>query len=87
MEWPYEPPRPSSVCGRIGLIFGPRNRDTWILNANGKGIDGSQCLMPVEGHLPDTATPLPPEDLRHILRRLHRLEEAMFGRIFIAVNE
>ena len=88
VEWPYEPPGPQSLCGRVGLKFfhllpdgrrdySCRRQDSWYIRANGQGIDGSQCLLPVEGHVPDNPLPLPPEDIRYILRRLARLEEIL----------
>ncbi len=77
VEWPYSPPGPSHVCGEVGLREGSW-RDTWFIRPNGRGINGTQCLMPVEGHVPAESPPLPPGDIQHILRRLDRLEEMVF---------
>ena len=78
VEWAYEPPNPNSTCGRIGLQFRDGRRDTWFIRANGRGINETQCLLPVTGHVPVESPPLPPGDIRHILRRLDRLEERVF---------
>ena len=84
IEWPYEAPGPGHVCGMIGLRFfhgeqweGRRysHCDTWFIRPNGQGINGSQCIMPVMGHVPDEEPEHSPEDIKYILRRLNRLEE------------
>lgn len=81
VEWPYDPPGPRHVCGRVGLRFNATRRDTWFIRSNGQGIDGTQCLMPVMGQVPDEPLILPPEHVKHILRRLDRLEEiVIWGR-------
>lgn len=80
VEWVYEPPDPRSICGRIGLRFPGGRRDTWFVGQSGQGIDGSQCLLPVVGHLPEEPPELPPQYVRHVLLRLDRLEAAVFHR-------
>lgn len=80
VEWPYEPPGPRSTCGRIGLRFSDGTMATWFIRPSGQGINGTQCLWPVVGHVPDEEPPAAPDDIRYLMRRLDRLEEAMFGR-------
>lgn len=89
IEWEYEAPGPQSVCGRIGLRFSPHRKDTWFIHQDGTGMDSSQLLMPVEGHFPATPPELPPEDIKHILRRLEALERFLFGgrRVLYAAHD
>lgn len=81
VQWEYEPAHANQFCGRIGLQFLNTEcdrieyKDTWFVRQNGQGINGTQCLMPVMGHLPDDEPDLTPQELRHVLRRLERLEE------------
>lgn len=90
VEYPYEPPEPGHVCGKIGL-----RRSTpgfaggfqvWFVGLEGQGIDSSQLMQPVEGHLLDAPEPLPEPEIRQLQRhaerlesRLKRLEDALYG--------
>lgn len=75
VEWPWEPPINEFGTGRIGLRFEGGWRDAWGLRANGRGNDGSQCLMPVEGDLLASPDPLPEPEMRQLQRRLAAVEE------------
>jgi len=74
VEWEYDP-RHIGKCGRIGLRFQDGYRDTWYINADGTGIDQSQCLLPVEGFLLEKEVELPSKYLNELTRRLEAVEE------------
>lgn len=69
--FPYEPPEPGYKTGTIGIRSGLL--DSWFSDIEGKGIDGSQILLPIEGNLPENPEPLPDVEVRHIHRALERI--------------
>lgn len=78
VEWAFDP-RTTGRCGRIGLRFPHQHDDTWFINPDGTGINGSQCLLPCEGFLMEEEVELPPKYLNDIMRRLERLEEIVLN--------
>lgn len=71
IEWPYEPEDPGHSCGRVG-IRRPWH-DTWLIDADGKGIDGKPIMMPIEGELPENPPPLPVPEIRRLRAALEVL--------------
>ncbi len=81
IEWEWEPPEPGHITGRIGI-----NRkcqfstlqttlQSWMISADGCGINGSRLLLPVEGHLLDNPVPLHEPEIRQIRRELEHLRK------------
>jgi hypothetical protein len=79
IEWAFDPQRYGT--GRIGLKIYRNNappwRETWFIRPDGKGIDGSQCLLPCEGFLKEDEVELPPKYLNDLTRRVERLEQML----------
>ncbi len=78
----YEPPEPGTWCGRImiqmttsmydGLHL--KNIEQWFTQPNGRGLNGSQIIIPVEGNCPDDPPPLSEPWVRHVERELEELQ-------------
>jgi hypothetical protein len=49
--------------------------ERWHISSNGRGIDGSQLLLPLEGNLPENPPELPTVESRHINQQLDRLNQ------------
>lgn len=72
VEYPYESPPLNSYCGSICInVNGSLQK--WLIDFNGKGINGTQCLLPLEGHVPENPEPLPHSDTQILLRRIDEL--------------
>lgn len=70
VQWPWEPPEPGYITGRLGLrpIDGNyvRGEQTWFVDGRGDGLDGLPLIHPTVGNLPENPAPLPPSELRRI---------------------
>lgn len=88
VEWAWEPPDPGSCAGCIGLIMLHREYDgwhtgqhvhAWYVKPDGTGFDGSQVLLPVEGHVPEVEGPIAEPWKRHVERSMahfrHHIEQ------------
>ncbi len=53
IEWPFQANSSLISMGRIGLRFEDGSFATWRTNRSGRGQDGSQCILPVQGWVPD----------------------------------
>jgi len=83
IEFAYEPPNPGCICGRIGIVrkMGTilsgevqiLNQQTWYIDVNGRGIDGSQIMAPVEDNLPTEPAPISEPWQRYMERKLDQL--------------
>ena len=73
VAYPYEPPSPGHICGEIAIRKDGRIH-TWFLDLEGRGMDGSQLLEPVEGQLADPSDVLPVPAERYLLRVVDELE-------------
>jgi hypothetical protein len=84
IEFPYDEPEPRYRTGRIGIRRGFQLQ-SWFIDPNGLGIDGSILFLAVEGHCPDEPRPLPTSVLRQIAQALEQLHrrvaslERMYG--------
>src|ERR1019366_2736784 len=80
VEFPYEPPEPGYKTGRIGIsrYNDIENRvlgiQSWFIDSNGLGIDGSPLMQPMIGNLPENPGPIPEPIVRQIERTLERLD-------------
>lgn len=71
----YEPPEPGHYCGQIGIRYGLM--DSWFIDINGKGIDGSQLMLPLKNNLPENPEPLPATEIRRLYREIDYLKQRM----------
>jgi hypothetical protein len=74
VEFAYEAPEPGHRTGCMGICRRDGQLQSWFVGLNGEGIDGSQLILPLEGHLPEHPEPLPEPIVRQMLRTIHRLE-------------
>lgn len=74
VTWSWEPPGPGYKTGSLGVSC---SATPWYVDNHGRGINGSQILAPVEGHLPENPEPLPEPEVRHIHRQLEDLERRL----------
>jgi hypothetical protein len=80
IEWAWEPPEPSFFYGSVGVekmwIYGDQwgryeeGAYRWYVSPDGKGMDGTQILLPLEGNCPDELTPISDVWQRHVEHRL-----------------
>lgn len=87
VEFAYEPPEPGSWCGSIGIApiwefggqWGIGHPERWWIQPNGKGLDHSQLLWPLEGNMPDEVQPISEAWHRQLMRTIgslqHRVEQ------------
>jgi hypothetical protein len=89
IAFPYEPPDPGTISGRIGLQrvwgemfqsggWGLHHIEEWFIFPDGRGFDGTQLMLPTEGNLDDDPPPLDHSSIRRIMRQVgylqHRVE-------------
>jgi len=79
IEFPYESPEPGSWIGRIGVrIIGECGSiQSWFIDQNGCGIDGSQLMLPMLNNLPDNPDPLPEPLVRQFQREMEDMKEQL----------
>jgi hypothetical protein len=77
IEWEYEDPKPGYRSGRIALSVFKNNYyqgvQSWFIGPDGTGIDGSQCLLPVMGNVPDEPREVQPKHIAYFNREMSRL--------------
>ena len=77
VEWEYEGDFPKS--GRLGFRRfdgGQWKNESWLININGTGMNGTQLFLPVEGHLPEKTVD-DSLDVKQLRRRIIALEERL----------
>ena len=84
IQWEYQYGA-NSKFGRLGLITYNKNNSTsiygnvkyhtWTMTPDGKGFDGKQLILPIEGHLAKEPENLSIPELRAMDRRISRLEQ------------
>ena len=85
VEWEYEPPGPAHNCGRIGIRpiwrsgdeWGLSHSESWFIRPSGRGIDYSQLMLPIEGHLADTSNQREDPETLFLRREIDRLNEQL----------
>jgi hypothetical protein len=73
VAFPWQPPEPGTIAGRIGIQIAPGHIQAWYVGENGRGFDDKPLLCPIEGNFPENPPPLPEPQLQQILRALARL--------------
>jgi hypothetical protein len=56
--FPWIPPEPGHKTGRLGVRHGLL--DSWYISSEGRGIDGSLLMLPIEGYLAENPPDKPP---------------------------
>lgn len=91
VEYPYEPPEPGLGTGKLGIFRHNQffTIQSWWVGLEGQGIDGSQLIRAIEGHLPENPEPLPEPLVRQLVRQVdalqHRVETLEAERQFIGL--
>jgi hypothetical protein len=67
VEYEYDPRK-----NKIGLGYDSYYR-SWYIDADGKGMDGSQCLLPVEGYLSETPFELNPSIVHDLTEKVNKV--------------
>lgn len=84
IEFPWEPPRPGTQVGRVGIKRCWKNGntwgvqagcETWWMYADGTGFDRKPLLLPLEGNCPKEPLNLPPLWVREVEKVLSSLNK------------
>ena len=70
VAYPWDPPEPGHIAGRLVMDFGYGQLQRWYVKLDGRGMDGSQLILPLEAHLPENPDPVQDPEWRAIRRRL-----------------
>lgn len=96
VEWPWEPPEPGCICGRLGVhrysignMTVAGSEQTWFMGSLGEGLDYKPLIAPCENNLPENPDPIPSTEIMQIRRelewlhqRIRRLEQAQMQQEF-----
>ncbi len=69
--FPFVYPEPGHKTGRLGVRHGIL--DSWFIDENGRGIDYSLLMLPIEGYLLENPPDLPPNYVLEIHKTLNDL--------------
>ena len=69
--FPFVYPDPGYRTGRLGVRHGLL--DSWYIDENGRGLDHSLLMLPIEGHLLENPPDLPPNYVLEIHKTLNTL--------------
>lgn len=77
IEYPYENPKPLFKTGEICLRQNSPGLQRWFISENGKGIDGSQCLLPIRDGFSETPQELPCTEVRRLEQMISELSNRL----------
>tara|TARA_Y100000034_G_C6896119_1_gene413181 strand:+ start:2113 stop:2541 length:429 start_codon:yes stop_codon:yes gene_type:complete len=81
VNFPWQPPGPGHISGRlcltkfnaVGDTLYRDNTEVWFVKGDGTGFDGTQLIMPCEGHLPETLADIVDEEAQRLIMTIDRL--------------
>ena len=84
IAFPWDPPGPGHIAGRLALDFGYGRVEVWFVRGNGNGLDNLPLVRPLEGNLPKNPGELEEPEMRsmrrqiaHLTERINRLEQLL----------